>query len=86
MNAPTTPSDPAKSTSILALAIYAAGALVAFYLSWSCNSHWNRGTLAKLVFAFISALSSWSYVLIYFLFKRGLCNPAAFCRTIGVSG
>ena len=62
----------------LVLAAWGVGGVLAFYLSWRCNTNWNRGTFAKLVFGLVSGAQSWSYVMIYFWYKRGLCDPAAF--------
>ena len=69
-----------KLTKSLPLVLigWGLGAVLAFYLSWKCNSNWGRGGFAKTVFALTSGVQSWSYVLIYFMYKRGLCDPAAF--------
>lgn len=66
------------SRKLIALIVWGLGAALAFYLSYACNSNWHRGFMAKLVFAVFSAMGSWSYVVIYVLYKRGLCDPKTF--------
>lgn len=63
---------------LILLAVYVVGALLGFYLSWSCNSNWQRGTISKVFLALMCSLQSWSYVMIYVMYKRGLCNPSSF--------
>lgn len=67
-----------KSQLPLFLIAWGVGAILAFYMSWRCNTNWNRGTFAKLVFGLVCGAQSWSYLLIYFWYKRGMCDPAAF--------
>lgn len=75
---PTAQQAKSSKFSVVAIIIYAVGALLAGYLSWSCNSAWRRGLLTKLVCALFAASGSWGYAMAYFWYKKGLCNPEAF--------
>ena len=46
---------------------YLIGALIAFYLSFSCSSNWRRSMLTKIVWAVLCAFQSWGYVF-YWIF------------------
>ena len=70
-----------KPSTIIAIVLWAVGAVVAGWLSWSCSSNWQRGLLRKLFFAFFSFVQSWTYVIYYVFFKWGACNPASWCRS-----
>ena len=48
--------------------------LIAFYLSWSCNSCLNMGTGEKLIRAFVAGIFGILYIIIYFIFFSTDCN------------
>lgn len=66
------------------LGIWAAGFVLAFWLSWSTNSNWNRGVFAKLSYGIGAGVHSWSYLLLWVMYIWGRHDPAAFVAKIAI--
>lgn len=65
----------------IVLIIWLIGAIIAFAMSWSCSSLTNRSLSTKLWWAFVSSLSSWSYVLFnYWIMNWDTCNAQGIMR------
>lgn len=64
--------------------IWAVGFVLAFWLSWSTNSNWNRGVFAKLSYGIGAGVHSWSYLLLWVMYIWGRHDPAAFVAKIAI--
>jgi hypothetical protein len=51
-------------------------AIIAAYLSWSCNTIQKESGIIKIIYALFAAIFNWFYILLYFIFR----HPCTECK------
>lgn len=64
---------------------YLIGAIIAGYLSYKCNIGIVSSKNSINMYAFISAIFSWFYLIFYMIFKKGLCMTSSYSSNYGSS-
>ncbi len=59
--------------NVLPTVMFLLFALLAFYLSWSCNTKENIDIMMKLVYGVFAGLGNVAYVFWYFILRRKYC-------------
>ena len=59
--------------NVLPTVIFIIFAILAFYLSWSCNTKEGVDGLMKIVYGIFAGLGNIAYVLWYFILRRKYC-------------
>jgi hypothetical protein len=59
--------------NVLPTVIFIVFAILAFYLSWSCNTKEGVDGLMKIVYGIFAGLGNIAYVFWYFILRRKYC-------------
>ena len=59
-----------------AFILFVLFAVLAFYLSWSCNTTQKEPMFIKIVYGIFAAIFNWFYILLYFIFR----HPCTECK------
>ena len=59
--------------NVFSTVMYLLFAVLAFYLSWSCNTKENVEQIMKIVYGIFAALGNVLYVFWYFILRRKYC-------------
>ncbi len=66
-----------KSNNEIMFLVYLIISVLAFYLSWSCNTIKEEPFVIKLILGIFAAFFNWLYIILYFIFRYPCigCNP-----------
>ena len=73
-----TRSKPVQKTRFIThrrLIISAILGLIAFYLSWECNTKLGYSNIEKACYGVFAFLFGGLYIILYLIFRAGTCGP-----------
>jgi uncharacterized membrane-anchored protein len=56
--------------------LFAVFAVLAGYLSWSCNTIQKEPVIIRIIYALFAAMFNWFYIILYFIFR----HPCKECK------
>lgn len=56
--------------------IFIIFAVLAFYLSWTCNTVRKEPVIIKIIYGLFAAIFNWLYIFLYFIFR----HPCLECK------